>query len=273
MSGRLQYLRTIGRHEISGSRVVGAITRRVIHVPHLIAWCVTKRAEQARKRLQRFRDCHKGLTCVIIANGPSVRTMDLDRTRGVITFGMNRGYRLCETHGIELTYLVAVDVASQVRYIARDLVRAPVKARFANWNGRKHFAQAEDVDFLRLTFRPGFYGDVTARIYGGHSVTYACLQIAFFMGFRRVILVGKDHSYEQRGIPGQAVFATGSEDNHFAPGYYEPGQLWRIPDYKGEEMAYAMARRAFEADGREILDATIGGHLQVFPKVALDDVL
>jgi hypothetical protein len=28
-----------------------------------------------------------------------------------------------------------------------------------------------------------------------------------------------------------------------------------------------MARQAFEADGRQVLDATIGGKLTVFPKV------
>lgn len=210
---------------------------------------------------------------MVIANGPSLRNTNLDRTKGMVTFGMNRGYHLTQSHGIDLTYLVAVDVASQVRYIARELVQAPVRARFANWSGRRHFGPGDDVDFLCLTFRPGFYGDVIRRIYGGHSVTYACLQLAFFMGFREVILVGKDHSYAERGIPGQAVQASGEEGNHFMRGYYRPGELWRIPDYKGEEMAYMMARDAYERAGRRVLDATVGGRLTVFPKVSLEDVL
>jgi hypothetical protein len=48
--------------------------------------------------------------------------------------------------------------------------------------------------------------------------------------------------------------------------YYKKGMGWRIPDYKGEELAYRMALKAFEADGRKIYDATIGGKLQIFPK-------
>jgi hypothetical protein len=32
-----------------------------------------------------------------------------------------------------------------------------------------------------------------------------------------------------------------------------------------------MAKRAYEADGRQVLDATVGGKLQVFPKVNFDD--
>ena len=33
-----------------------------------------------------------------------------------------------------------------------------------------------------------------------------------------------------------------------------------------------MAREAYEADGRQVLDATIGGKLEVFPKVAYDSL-
>ena len=33
-----------------------------------------------------------------------------------------------------------------------------------------------------------------------------------------------------------------------------------------------MAREAYKADGREIVDATIGGKLQVYPKVAYDSL-
>jgi len=38
------------------------------------------------------------------------------------------------------------------------------------------------------------------------------------------------------------------------------------------ERAYTMAREAYQKAGREILDATIGGKLQVFPKVAYDSL-
>ena len=32
-------------------------------------------------------------------------------------------------------------------------------------------------------------------------------------------------------------------------------------------MAYTMARQAYERAGREVIDATVGGKLTVFPKV------
>ena len=33
-----------------------------------------------------------------------------------------------------------------------------------------------------------------------------------------------------------------------------------------------MAREAFEASGRRVLDATIGGKLEIFPKIKLEDI-
>jgi len=34
-----------------------------------------------------------------------------------------------------------------------------------------------------------------------------------------------------------------------------------------------MAKQAYEKDGREILDATVGGKLTVFPRVNFDNIL
>ena len=48
------------------------------------------------------------------------------------------------------------------------------------------------------------------------------------------------------------------------------GFRWQLPDLDTSEVAYTMTREAFAADGRQVLDATIGGKLQVFPKVDYD---
>lgn len=44
-----------------------------------------------------------------------------------------------------------------------------------------------------------------------------------------------------------------------------------MPDLDRSEEAYGAAKRAFEADGRKIYDATIGGKLEVFEKISLDE--
>ena len=38
-------------------------------------------------------------------------------------------------------------------------------------------------------------------------------------------------------------------------------------------MSYLMARDAFAADGRQVLDATIDGKLTVYPKISVEQAL
>jgi hypothetical protein len=93
------------------------------------------------------------------------------------------------------------------------------------------------------------------------------MQLAFHMGFQKVILVGVDHSFATQGTPHDEVVSQGDDPNHFSTNYFGKGFRWQLPDLDTSEVAYRLARQAFEADGREIVDATIGGKLTVFPKI------
>jgi hypothetical protein len=92
------------------------------------------------------------------------------------------------------------------------------------------------------------------------------MQLAYHMGFDQVILVGVDHSFITQGKPNTEIVSQGDDPNHFSAEYFGKGFRWQLPDLETSEIAYHMARRVFEADGREIVDATIGGKLTVFPK-------
>jgi len=87
------------------------------------------------------------------------------------------------------------------------------------------------------------------------------------MGFSEVILIGVDHNFATKGKPNTTITSEGDDPNHFDPKYFGKGFRWQLPDLETSEIAYRMARNAFEADGRKVVDATVGGKLTVFPKV------
>ncbi len=87
------------------------------------------------------------------------------------------------------------------------------------------------------------------------------------MGFNEVILIGVDHSFKAPGAPNDEVISEGADPNHFHPDYFGKGTRWNLPDLKNSELAYTYAKSSFENDGRRIVDATIDGKLQVFPKI------
>ena len=79
--------------------------------------------------------------------------------------------------------------------------------------------------------------------------------------------MGVDHHFTTQGQANKTVVSEGDDPNHFSPAYFGRGFRWQLPDLETSEIAYIMARDAFQGAGREVLDATVGGRLQVFPKV------
>ena len=94
-------------------------------------------------------------------------------------------------------------------------------------------------------------------------MTYASLQLLYYLGCARVYLVGVDHSFQQAGAENSAQLMQGADPNHF-DGSYFANQTWDLADLASSEAHYALAKRRFEDDGREIVDLTVGGKLRVF---------
>jgi hypothetical protein len=80
-------------------------------------------------------------------------------------------------------------------------------------------------------------------------------------------LIGVDHNFVDQGKPHQEVVTQSHDANHFDPNYFGKGYRWNLPDLETSEYAYRMAKDHYERNGRRILDATVDGKLQVFPKV------
>ena len=99
------------------------------------------------------------------------------------------------------------------------------------------------------------------------------MQIAYHFGYARTVLIGVDHSFAFGGKPNEQLTSAGIDPNHFNSNYFGPGTQWHAPDLALSEVAYQMAKEAFQADGREIIDATEGGALQVFKKMDLEAAL
>jgi hypothetical protein len=221
---------------------------------------------ESRKRLAALRDVHKGERCFIIGNGPSLRATDLKKLRNEFTFGLNRIYLLFPELGFTTTYFLSMNDLV-IEQCAAEIMALPIP-KFLTWRSRRYIKPTEDTNFLHTTYTgPKFARDVTGRLWEGATVTYVALQLAYHMGFEKVILIGVDHNFVTKGDANKTITSQGDDPNHFDPNYFGKGFKWQLPDLETSERAYRMAKAAFETDGREVLDATIGGKLTVFPKI------
>ncbi|MCB2213786.1 DUF115 domain-containing protein [bacterium] len=220
-----------------------------------------------KARLEDWRDRYAGERCFIVGNGPSLRNTDLSKLEGEFTFGMNRIYLAFEEYNFKTSCLVSVN--DLVLEQCHQDIAALELPKFVTWRARRFFAAGPDMMFLDTdyTLPEAFNGDATGRLFEGFTVTYVCLQLAYFMGFNEAILIGVDHNFVTKGPANATVTSEGDDPNHFSAKYFGKGFRWQLPDLEGSERAYRMAREAYEADGRQVVDGTVGGKLTVFPKV------
>jgi hypothetical protein len=257
-------------NELSIGRLFDALERRVSDIPHAIAW--RKRngfAEINRERLVRFKGKHTGERCFIIGNGPSLGDMDLRPLKNEFTFGLNRIYLLFDKIHFIPTYYVSVNELVLDQF-AND-IRSLAMPKFLNWDRRSLFDHDDlSTFFMKIKFglSDSFAVDIRNPLCGGGTVTFVALQLAYYMGFETVILIGVDHNFVDQGPPNRIALRTQVRDNnHFHPEYFPGGTKWQFPDLTHSEAAYALAKSIYENNGKHILDATVNGKCPVFDRI------
>ena len=223
------------------------------------------------KKLVALKDTHEGERCIIIGNGPSLKNTDLSKLKGSFTIGMNRFYMAFPDLGFSTSCLLTVNDLV-IEQCAQDL-RTLTIPTFVSWRGRKWIEPSPNLHYIHTSYNlPHFNGNAAGRLWEGATVTFVAMQLAYFLGFKQVVLIGVDHSFSTKGTPNTTITSAGDDPNHFHPGYFGKGFRWQLPDLETSEIAYTMAKEAYRRDGREILDATVGGELTVFPKIDFESL-
>jgi len=258
--------RAVHAREGTTERIVAAIHRRAADLPHRFAWNADHGFSRTnRERLRSYRDRHRGQRCFILGGGPSLTKLDLSPLSNEITFGVNRVYRTLERLDFQMSYYCAASEHVVERY-SEEIEVLPMP-KFLDWRSRALFDRDDEtICFLRqaLPLTDFFALDITQAICSGGTINFIVMEIAFYMGFHEVILLGADHAPSDNAAMGREREV---EEDHFHPDFVPRGPRGELPELLRSEAAYHLAKAAFEADGRKILDATEGGQLRVFEKV------
>lgn len=226
---------------------------------------------RSSRQIRNQKDAFRGRRAFIIGNGPSLREMDLRPLQAEITFGLNRIYLLFDRIGFPTTFLVSVNT-HVIEQCADELI-ATRSDKFLSWHARRHLERTDAVTFMRSVSRPHFSRDPSRGVWEGATVTFVAMQLAHYMGFEEIVLIGVDHQFATGGPAHALVTSDGADESHFDPSYFGKGFRWQLPDLETSEYAYTLAKKAFEADGRRIINATVGGRLEVFPRRTYAEVL
>jgi hypothetical protein len=231
--------------------------------------------------LASFYNKHINERAFILGNGPSLRKCNLEKLKKEITFGVNSIYLNYENMGYYPSYYVIEDPL--VAEDRRDEINSYKGAiKFIGNALNYSLNDTSTTVWMNVLYRydeyhnfPYFSKNALRKIWVGGTVSYLCMQLAYYMGFKEVILLGFDHSYElpeDSIVDGNRILSQSDDPNHFHPDYFGKGYRWHDPNLNRMEMAYKKARDVFEEEGRQIINATVGGKLEVFNRVNFDDL-
>jgi len=244
-------------------RLLKGLKKRLLSILALYDWSTNK------KKLYKWEKSAERHECIIICNGPSIKSFDMSLISEKDCFSMNRAYLAFEDWGFVPKYFVCVNELVLEQFCS-DINKIEAH-KFINHSKKNLFSKSSN--FLMLAFKDRVVDTFKSRLSTSATVTFVSIQIAMIMGYKKIGIIGLDHSFSGPGSPHETLKADSKDDNHFLPNYFSGGIKWEYPDLERNERGYNLLRSYAEKNNVEIYDCTEGGKSNAFNKLKIEDFL
>lgn len=235
------------------------------------------------RQLALYKNKHLGERCFLIGNGPSLTTEDLDRIANETSIACNMIYKIFDSTSWRPDY----HCVTETRYAEKNAkeftenIQKPFFTTRSCWKkmGCTPKATVYVDDLCKKEY--SVHGNLLDYYTPGGSVMVFMLELAMYMGFQEIYLLGVDNTNSLRS------------GGHFTKGYENEDiiqanvarvkRILRAKDLTPEQTGdyqVRQARQAYQriaeyagAHGIKIFNATRNGALEVFPRVVLEDIV
>ncbi|MCR5796536.1 MAG: CDP-glycerol glycerophosphotransferase family protein [Eubacterium sp.] len=245
--------------------------------------CVTDNS----KLLRSYKNKHKGERCFLIGNGPSLKISDLEglQEKGEITFGCNLVTKVFDQTKWRPDYYFMIDrICAKYRSEEIDEAIGDIPL-FTNITTYNIFRQKPKNPVILYNIAKAKYrvhsSPLAYYIPSGSTVMSLMIEMAVYMGFKEIYLVGCDCT------------STFSGNTHFIKDYTDDNlkekdakkiiaRMRKLgiegDDYEkyfldGSLNAYTLLKEHAMKRGVNIYNATRGGALEVYERRNLDDFI
>lgn len=221
--------------------------------------------------LASMKGSKKGKRCFIIGNGPSLNTKDLDLLAKEDSFGVNEIHRcFSETIWRPTYYLIMDRYSKSTPEEIRDIECQTLFLGSYYWRYNK--VLRTDAICLHQKYYMNnnnfkFSSDISKYIVNAPTVSYAAMQVAAYLGYSEIYLLGFDHSYSFEFDKNGKVIKTNEQNTHF---YKDDKAEDIIGDVWGMTKAYEAFRNYAIANNIKVYNASRGGKLNVFERINFD---
>lgn len=223
------------------------------------------------KNLRKIKNSAKRKRCFIVATGPSLIKEDLELLEDEVTFGVNSIFLMYDKTDWRPTYYVCTDAGYFKKIYDEyhfDIANLSKKDIFLNRASKKIVVAGKKVHYIAFSNWNRVYDfedyqfteDVVHGLYAFGTVTNIVMAIAMYMGFEEIYLIGADCSNLNQH------FVNDVTDREKTDSYVDKNVQIQIKGYT------AMNKETGKR-GIRVYNATRGGALEIFKRVALEDVL
>jgi len=235
--------------------------------------------------IEDFKHCYNGERVFLVGNGPSLAETPLDRIKNEYSFAMNRISLIYDETEWRPTFFICTTTNIAIQEWRSDILRSiSMNLDSFVWDELdKYIGPRPNVNYIncthgsQVTSEPPtewWSDDVSQRVCKFGTSMLVALQIAIYMGFDEIYLIGCDLGFEDpwNNRIGKVIHTlrqkkkATNDNNHFSGNYGTPGFNADVLN-SNMRAAHRLAKRMSEKKDVNIYNATIGGELEVYPRV------
>ncbi len=246
-------------------------------------------------RILNFKNRYKGARCFIIGNGPSLALSDLDKIKGEYSFGCNGIFGVFSETDWRPDFYCTLDdniiehlyTALHGKVINWACDKFSLHNEICNYDVNHDFITCNSIDDLETdTGLPGFSDDCSKYVYTVGTVTYYMLQLAIYMGFKEIVLLGLDFNFSveihddgtviERGVQYHMSLIENvlpSNDSELTKRRREISGHKHVAYVDKQYAGFKAAKKYADSHDIKILNASRYTRLDVFPIINLDEYL
>ncbi len=247
-----------------------------------------KRISQKKDRnnISRFEELkgkYKGNRVFLLGNGPSLNKTPLHLIKNEYKMCCNRFNLFFERLNWFPDFYIAVDdlvIKDAYKEINTDVIPNVTLSFFPDIHPsnveikNKLIIDRENILWLN-TDKPEFSLNLP-KCGINKTVINAGLQVLAFLGFDEIYLLGMDMTFREQSVQKKNsrnwIAEKDDDPNHFDPRYFGKSRSYHNPTVHEMIDTLAEGKKFFYEHNVKVYNATVGGKLEVFPRVNFNDL-
>lgn len=178
--------------------------QEILNKMEIIRYKITENKNMSKQnelKIKSFKNKYEGKRCFIIGGSPSIKQLDLSKLNNEYTFTMNRGYMVQDDKFKHSTFHV---ITAEFLFL-RDKIMGEIPRDFCKEffiTAGVDFKYKDKVTYIKVESKEmnpniNLQNDITKPLYASPTTVVICIQIAKYMGFKDIFLIGVDADFSK----------------------------------------------------------------------------